>query len=179
MTIIIKQHNITISYQIKSLAFLFHQRISPKNTFQGTWHACYIPSVPGKRPLLGKHLYSSFQGVNVAASIQMYGNYIPGKRPCGPKSQIMFRRPWVLTRDTTVLLLIYMTLYYASTPTLQCMSLDKTLHTHHYRIVGTLSREKENLLSFAVTEPSVEAYSTNFWACPTYLFVAFCESFPP
>ena len=33
----------------------------------------------------------------------MYGNYyVPGKRPCGPKLQCMFKRPWVLTRDTTV-----------------------------------------------------------------------------
>ena len=38
-------------------------------------------SVPGKRPLPGKHPCSSFQGVNVTASIQTYGNYIPGKRP--------------------------------------------------------------------------------------------------
>ena len=32
------------------------------------------------------HVPRSFQGVNVAASIQTYGNYVPGKRPCGPKS---------------------------------------------------------------------------------------------
>ena len=36
-------------------------------------------SVPSKRPLPGKHLFTLFQGVNVAASIQTYGNYVPGK----------------------------------------------------------------------------------------------------
>ena len=40
-------------------------------------------SVPGKCPLPGKCPCTSFQGVNVAASIQ---NYVLGKRPCGPKS---------------------------------------------------------------------------------------------
>ena len=63
------------------------------------------PSVPGKRPLPGKRPCTSFQGVNVhvAASIQTYGILIPGKRPCEPKSQVMFKRPWALTWDTTVL----------------------------------------------------------------------------
>ena len=32
-----------------------------------------------------------FQGVKVATSMQMYGNYIPGKYPCGPKSRVMFK----------------------------------------------------------------------------------------
>ena len=52
-------------------------------------------SVLGKRPLPGKHpcTCTSFQGVNVAASIQTHGNYVPGKRPCGPKSRCMFKRP--------------------------------------------------------------------------------------
>ena len=59
-------------------------------------------SAPGKRPLLGKCRGTSFQRVNVAASIQTYGSYIPGKRPCGPNSQLMFKRPWALTQDTTV-----------------------------------------------------------------------------
>ena len=59
-------------------------------------------SVPGKRPLLGKRPYTEFQGVTVAASIQTYGIYIPGKRPCGPKSQVILKRPWVLTWDTTI-----------------------------------------------------------------------------
>ena len=53
-------------------------------------------SVPGKRPC------TSFQGINVAASIQMYGNNVPGKRPCGPKSWCMFKCPWALNQDTTV-----------------------------------------------------------------------------
>ena len=62
-------------------------------------------SVPGKHPLPGKRPGTTFQGATVAASIQIYpwyGILIPGKRPCGPKSQVMFKRPWVLTRDTTV-----------------------------------------------------------------------------
>ena len=50
---------------------------------------------------MGKRSRTSFQGVNVAASIQTYGNYVPGKRPCGPKLQCMFKRPWALTQDTT------------------------------------------------------------------------------
>ena len=63
-------------------------------------------SVPGKHPLPGKCPCAEFQGVTVAASIQTYGIYIPGKRLCGPKSLVMFKRPWALTRDTTVLCLI-------------------------------------------------------------------------
>ena len=51
-------------------------------------------SIPGKRPC------TAFQGVNVADTIQMYGKYIPGKHPCGPKSRCMFKRPWALARDT-------------------------------------------------------------------------------
>ena len=63
---------------------------------------CVYRSVPGKCPLPGKRPCTSFQGVNVAASIQTYGNYVPGKHPCGPKSRCMFKRPWALTRDTAV-----------------------------------------------------------------------------
>ena len=40
-------------------------------------------SVPGKHPLRSRvsaHVCTSFQGVNVAVSIQMYGSYILGKR---------------------------------------------------------------------------------------------------
>ena len=33
--------------------------------------------------------------------------YILGNRPCVPKSQIMFKRPWVLTRDTNVHVHVY------------------------------------------------------------------------
>ena len=47
-------------------------------------------SIPGKRPLLGKRPCTEFQGVNVAASIQMYGNYILGKCPCGLPYEITF-----------------------------------------------------------------------------------------
>ena len=39
----------------------------------------------------GKHPFITFQGINIAASIQMYGSFIPGKYP------------WVLAWDTTVL----------------------------------------------------------------------------
>ena len=53
-------------------------------------------SIPDKRPC------TKFQGVNVAASIQMYAIYIPGKRSCGPKSRVMFKRPWALTWEITV-----------------------------------------------------------------------------
>ena len=38
-------------------------------------------SVPDKHPLLGKRPCTAFQGVYVAASIQTYGDYIPGKHP--------------------------------------------------------------------------------------------------
>ena len=34
----------------------------------------------------GKHPCTAFQGVYVAASIQIYGSYIPDKCPCGSKS---------------------------------------------------------------------------------------------
>ena len=59
-------------------------------------------SVPVKRPLPGKRPCTEFQGVTVSASVQTYGIYIPGKHLCGPKSRMMFKRPWALTRDTTV-----------------------------------------------------------------------------
>ena len=42
----------------------------------------------------------TFQGATIAASIQTYGILNQGKQPCGPKSQVMFKRPWALTRDT-------------------------------------------------------------------------------
>ena len=67
----------------------------------------YYRSVPDKRPLLGKRLCTTFQGATIAASIQMYGIYVPGKCPCGPKLQVMFKHPWALTRDTTVILCTY------------------------------------------------------------------------
>ena len=63
---------------------------------------CIYCSVPGKCPLPGKRPCTPFQGVNVARSIQTYGVLILGKRPCGPKSRVMFKRQWTLTRDTTV-----------------------------------------------------------------------------
>ena len=59
-------------------------------------------NIPGKRPLPGKRPCTAFQGVNVPAYIQTYGNYVPGKRPCRPKLRCMFKRPWALARDTTV-----------------------------------------------------------------------------
>ena len=63
-------------------------------------------SVPGKHPLPAKCPRISFQGVNVAASIQMYGRYILGKHPCRPKSRVMFKRPWVLTWDAMVITIL-------------------------------------------------------------------------
>ena len=61
-------------------------------------------SILGKRPLPGKRPCpcTAFQGATVAASIQMCGILIPGKRPCGPKLLVMFKRLWVFTQDTTV-----------------------------------------------------------------------------
>ena len=52
----------------------------------------YYRNVPGKDPC------TAFQ---VAASIQKYAIYVLGKSPCGPKSRVMFKRPWALTQDTT------------------------------------------------------------------------------
>ena len=46
------------------------------------YQLCMYRSVPGKRPC------TSFKGVNVAASIQTYGNYVPGKRPHGPNCDV-------------------------------------------------------------------------------------------
>ena len=61
----------------------------------------YIVSWESTHSQVSSHaLY--FYGVNVAASIQMYGFYIPGKRPSGPKSRVMFKHPRALARDTTV-----------------------------------------------------------------------------
>ena len=51
-------------------------------------------SVPGKRPLLGNHPCTPFQGVNVAASIQIYGILILGKHPCRPKLRVMFKHTY-------------------------------------------------------------------------------------
>ena len=59
-------------------------------------------SIPGKHPLPGKRSCTTFQGATVAASIQVYGSLIPGKPPCGPKLRVMLKRPWALTRDSTV-----------------------------------------------------------------------------
>ena len=60
-------------------------------------------NVPSMCPLPGKCPCTAFQGVTVVASIQMYGIYILGKHPCGPKQWVTFKHPWALTRDTTVL----------------------------------------------------------------------------
>ena len=56
-------------------------------------------SAPGKCPLLSKHPCTEFQGIEIAASIQMY---IPGKHPYRPKLQVMFEHPWALTRNTNL-----------------------------------------------------------------------------
>ena len=62
----------------------------------------YYRSIPDKRPLPRKRPCTEFHGVNVAASIQMYANYILGKCLYGPNSRVMLKHPWMLTRDTTV-----------------------------------------------------------------------------
>ena len=64
-------------------------------------------SVPGKRPLPGKCPCTLYLISRGQCSSFSYGNYIPGKRPCGPKSRCMFTCPWALTRDTTVCGLVY------------------------------------------------------------------------
>ena len=88
-----------------------------------TLHLLYYHSVQGKRPLPGKHPCTLFQGVNVAASIQTYGIYIPSKHPCGPKSLVMFKRPWALTWDTTVSTCLLIAIGFVMTPS----SLNKTI----------------------------------------------------
>ena len=61
-----------------------------KNWNLSTWWSLEnYRSVPGKRPLPGKRPCTSFQGVNVAASMQTYGSYVPGKCPWGPKSRVI------------------------------------------------------------------------------------------
>ena len=89
-----------ISVQVDGNAF-HRNKVNHKSN--QCMYFCYYRSVPGKRPLLGKRPCTAFQGATVAASIQTYGILIPGKRPCGPKSLVMLKRPWALTRDTTVI----------------------------------------------------------------------------
>ena len=57
----------------------------------GSYGYCSVP---------GKHPCTAFQGTTVAASVQIL---IQGKRSCGPKSRVMFKCPWALIRDTTVI----------------------------------------------------------------------------
>ena len=61
-----------------------------------------IVSRASAHPWVSAHACISFQGVNIAASIQ---TYIPGKCPYGPKSQGMFKCPWMLTWDVTVMMI--------------------------------------------------------------------------
>ena len=51
-----------------------------------------------------KHPCTKLQGVTVATSIQTYGK-IPSKHPCKPKYRVMFKYPWVLTRDQGIIYL--------------------------------------------------------------------------
>ena len=60
-------------------------------------------SVPGKHPCIACVL---IHGVNVAGAVQMYGIFIP-MHACRPKSWIMFKCPWVLTRPTMVYLVLW------------------------------------------------------------------------
>ena len=66
------------------------------------WWLAIIAIVLINTALLGKRPCIAFQGVNVAASIRMYGICFLGKRPCRPKSLVMFKCQWSLTRDTVV-----------------------------------------------------------------------------
>ena len=70
-----------------------------KHTRTYSVYMCYVITVVSRA---SAHVYTSFQGINVAASIQKYGNYVPGMHPCGPKLRCMFKHPWALTRDTMV-----------------------------------------------------------------------------
>lgn len=45
--------------------------------------------IPGKCPLLSKHLYATFQEVNIAISIYTYEICILGKYPCMLKSPVI------------------------------------------------------------------------------------------
>jgi hypothetical protein len=79
----------------KMLSFKAYCYLTPQISARSI---CTSSSVPGKHPLSMYHIsrgqYSSFYIT--------YAIYIPGKRTCGPKSWDMFKRPWVLTRGTTV-----------------------------------------------------------------------------
>ena len=112
-----EQHSVSTHY-LKLQVLFFNKRVQSINlilmraneerwskkimTAQYTEKQITYHSVLGKHPLPGKHPCTPFQGVNVAASIQMYGILIPGKRPCRPKSRVTFKCLWTLTRDTTV-----------------------------------------------------------------------------
>ena len=68
---------------------------------QLNWHHSFITYCS----VLGKHPCTAFQGATVAASLQMYEISIPGiKCSYGPKLRVMFKRSWVLTRGTTVIM---------------------------------------------------------------------------
>ena len=82
---------------------LSHERPGNPQHMREGYGSCFVcedvcyHSILGKCPLPDKHSFTSFQGVNVAASIQTYGSYIPDKRS---KSRSMFKRPWALTIGT-------------------------------------------------------------------------------
>ena len=84
--------------QLDSLSTIYYTLRVSACTFFLIIILYYYHSVPGKRPLPGKHPCTTFQGATVAASIQTYGILILGKHPCGSKLQVKFKRPWVLTR---------------------------------------------------------------------------------
>ena len=75
------------------------------NHCQRTKRYCYC-SVPGKCPLPGKHpcTCSSFQGVNVAASMQTYGSYIyMVSAHAGQNRELCLSAHGCLPRDTIVI----------------------------------------------------------------------------
>ena len=65
-------------------------------------YSCAVVSRASTLSWVSTHDCTEFQGVNIAASIQMYGSYISGKRPRRWKLRVMFKRPWALNWDTTV-----------------------------------------------------------------------------
>ena len=98
----------------------------PKGQLPHCLHRQIYRSVPGKCPCTCT--CTPFQAVNVAASIQMYGILIPGKCPCGPNLRVMFKRPWALTWDTTVLPI------HAFQPRPKVLSCCCCIYVHHENV---------------------------------------------
>ena len=72
------QHHISVCHLI---------RLDSWNSKAISANYCSVRSLLGKRPC------TSFQGVNVAETIETYGNYIAGKHPWGPKLRCTSKHP--------------------------------------------------------------------------------------